>query len=308
MEFRQAIAKKLSELMKEDSSICVLDADLSKPNGTQPLYKEFPDRCFDVGIQEANMVSVAAGLSAYGMKPIVFTFTPFATRRVCDQIAISVCYAKQNVKIVGTDPGLTAELNGGTHMSMEDIGVVRSIPTMAIFDAVDANQLLQAMPQIMNYPGPMYIRTPRKSRPDVFDENYKFQLFKSDVVKEGKDVTLIASGTMVYEAVEASKILNEQNVSCEVISLNMVKPLDEDTLLKSIKKTNHVVVCENHNVVGGVTSAISELLCEKYPCRVEHVGIEDVFGQVGKYDDLLKAYHMTKEDIVKKVLKSLNRD
>lgn len=307
MEFRQAIEKSLQELMTIDSSICVLDADLSKPNGTAPLYKLFPERCFDVGIQEANMVSIAAGLAAYGMKPIIFTFSPFATRRVCDQIAVSVCYAKQNVKIVGTDPGLTAELNGGTHMSMEDIGVLRSIPTMKIYDAVDANQIYQAIPQIMNYNGPFYIRTPRKSRPDVFSSDYKFKLFKADIVTEGSDVTILATGTMVYEAVEAQKILLQKNIHSEVISVNTIKPLDEETILTSVMKTNHVVTCENHNVIGGLYSAVSELFCEKFPIRVEKVGVEDIFGQVGKYDDLLKTYHMTKDDIVTKVLKSLER-
>ena len=299
MEFRQQLQATLSKLMEQDEKIVILDADLSKPNGTAPLYKKYPNRCFNVGISEQNMVSVAAGLAAYGFKPLVVTFTPFATRRVCDQIAISVAYAKNNVKILGTDPGITAELNGGTHMSMEDIGVVRSIPGVAIYDAVDYHQLEQALPQIMNYDGPLYIRMPRKLYPEVFTEDYKYELFKSDVVKEGTDVSIIATGIMVKPALDAAEILAKEGVSAEVISVNTIKPLDEETILKSVKKTNKVVTCENHNVVGGLFSAVCELMCREYSIKVTPIGVQDEFGQVGKYKDLAAYYKMTAEDIVK---------
>lgn len=299
MEFRQQLQATLSKLMEQDEKIVILDADLSKPNGTAPLYKKYPNRCFNVGISEQNMVSVAAGLAAYGFKPLVVTFTPFATRRVCDQIAISVAYAKNNVKILGTDPGITAELNGGTHMSMEDVGVVRSIPGVVIYDAVDYHQLEQALPQIMNYDGPLYIRMPRKLYPEVFTEDYKYELFKSDVVKEGTDVSIIATGIMVKPALDAAEILAKEGVSAEVISVNTIKPLDEETILKSVKKTNKVVTCENHNVVGGLFSAVCELMCREYPIKVTPIGVQDEFGQVGKYKDLAAYYKMTAEDIVK---------
>ena len=272
MEFRQALAKALAELMREDNKICVLDADLSKPNGTSSLYKEFPDRCFDVGIAEANMVGVAAGLAAYGYKPIVVTFAPFATRRVCDQIAVSVAYAKQNVKIVGTDPGITAELNGGTHMSFEDIATLRSIPTMTIYDAVDDTQVYQA-----------------------------------DVITKGNDITIVASGIMVAESLKAVLKLKEEGISAELISANTIKPLDEETILNSIKKTNHVVTCENHNVIGGLYSAVSEMLIEKYPLHVDKIAVMDQFGQVGKYSELLNYYHLTSNDIYNVVKKNLNK-
>lgn len=299
MEFRQQLQATLSKLMEQDEKIIILDADLSKPNGTAPLYKKYPNRCFNVGISEQNMVSVAAGLAAYGFKPLVVTFTPFATRRVCDQIAISVAYAKNNVKILGTDPGITAELNGGTHMSMEDVGVVRSIPGVAIYDAVDYHQLEQALPQIMNYDGPLYIRMPRKLYPEVFAEDYKYELFKSDVVKEGTDVSIIATGIMVKPALDAAEILAKEGVSAEVISVNTIKPLDEETILTSVKKTNKVITCENHNVVGGLFSAVCELMCREYPIKVTPIGVQDEFGQVGKYKDLAAYYKMTAEDIVK---------
>ena len=303
MEYRQALAQELRRLMAQDDKICLIDADLSKPIGTYPLYKEFPDRCFNVGIAEANMVGVAAGLAASGMKPNVFSFAPFSTRRALDQIMISVCYAKQNVKIWGTDPGITAEINGGTHMSFEDVGCLRSIPTMTIFDVVDDVQLLQAVEQIQNYNGPMYIRTPRKTRPTVFGSDYKFELFKADVVEEGTDITIIASGTMVYEAKMAVEELKKQGIKAELISANFIKPLDEETILKSIKKTKLVLTCENHNVIGGLYSSVCELVCRKFPVKVSAIGIQDTFGQVGKYQELLEDYKMTKEDIIKEVLK-----
>ncbi|CDD21323.1 transketolase [Firmicutes bacterium CAG:313] len=307
MEFRQALAKALAELMREDNKICVLDADLSKPNGTSSLYKEFPDRCFDVGIAEANMVGVAAGLAAYGYKPIVVTFAPFATRRVCDQIAVSVAYAKQKVKIVGTDPGITAELNGGTHMSFEDIATLRSIPTMTIYDAVDDTQVYQAIKQIMNTDGPCYIRMPRKAAQPVYDENYKFALNKADVITKGNDITIVASGIMVAESLKAVLKLKEEGISAELISANTIKPLDEETILNSIKKTNHVVTCENHNVIGGLYSAVSEMLIEKYPLHVDKIAVMDQFGQVGKYSELLSYYHLTSNDIYNVVKKNLNK-
>lgn len=307
MEFRQALAKELKRLMEIDQTICILDADLAKPIGTASLYKEYPDRCFDVGIAEANMVGVAAGLSASGMKPNVFSFAPFSTRRALDQIMISVSYAKQNVKIWGTDPGITAEVNGGTHMSFEDIGCMRSIPNMVIYDAVDAIQLEQAVEQIQNYYGPMYIRMPRKTRPNVFDKDYKFELFKADVVKEGSDITIIASGTMVYEAKIALEELKEKGINAELISANFIKPLDEKTILNSIIKTKHVLTCENHNIIGGLHSSVCELVCKYYPVKVSAIGINDQFGQVGKYNELLEAYNMTSKDIVKKVFEILNK-
>jgi transketolase len=305
MEFRQALRNTLIKLMEKDPRICLIDADLAKPNGTFPLYEKFPERCFNAGISEANMAGVAAGLSAYGMIPFIVTFTPFASRRICDQIAVSIAYAKQKVIIVGTDPGITAELNGGTHMSFEDVSVLRAIPTMLIYDAVDANQLAQAIPQLIEYNGPVYIRMPRKTRPDVFEEDYKFELGKADIVKPGKDATILASGTMVYESLLAAKELAEEGIDVEVISVNTLKPLDEETILTSVKKTNKVITCENHNIIGGLYSAVAELMCRKYPISIERIGICDEFGQVGTYNDLLKVYNMTKEDIkilIKKIL------
>lgn len=307
MDLRAVLANELAKLMRNDESIVVLDADLSKPNGTSPLYKEFPDRCINCGIAEANMASVAAGMSSYGFKPVIVSFAPFATRRILDQITVSIAYAKQNVKIIGTDPGLTAEINGGTHMTFADMGMMRMIPNMMVYDCVDEIQLAQAIPQIMNHNGNVYIRMPRKATPIVFDENYKFNLGKSDVLTHGNDVTIIASGVVVSEAMLAANTLKEEGINAEVISLNTIKPLDSNTILESVKKTNHVVTVENHNVYGGVFGSVAELLTCNYPTHITPVAIMDQFGQVGKFKELAAVYHITKDDIVLAVKKELNK-
>lgn len=306
MEFRQAFYKTLKELMLKDERICVLDADLAKPNGTYPLYKEFPDRCYNVGIAEANMISIAAGLSSYGFIPFIFTFAPFATRRACDQIAVSLAYSMQRAIIVGTDPGITAENNGGTHMAFEDISVMRAIPRVMIYDAVDAYQLSQAIPQLLNYDGVVYIRMPRKLYPDVYEEGYKFTLGKSDVLKTGNDLTLFTSGIMASEALKVIPILEEHGIDVELISLNTLKPLDEETIINSVNKTNKAVVYENHSVIGGAFSAVSELLSCKRPTLLKAIGIKDEFGQTGKYKELLEEYKIDAASVAKEIIDFIN--
>lgn len=301
MEFRKVLCNELSALMKENEKIVILDADLAKPDGIYPLFLEFPERCFQVGIAESNMAGLCAGLSAYGYIPVMVTFAPFATRRAFDQIAVSIAYAKQRVIIIGTDPGITAELNGGTHMSFEDVAIMRSIPNMVVYDAVDDVQLSQAIKQLININKNVYIRMPRKLRPTVFGEDYKYEYGKADVIKEGNDVTIAATGIMVYEALETAKILETEGINAEVISVNTIKPIDAETILTSVKKTKCVVTCENNNIKGGLYSVVSELLCSNYPTICAPIGVNDEFGQVGKYSDLLKAYKLTSQDIAQKV-------
>lgn len=299
MEMRQVLCKMLDEMMEKDEKIVVIDADLAKANGTLNLRKKYPERAFDVGIAEQNMASIAAGMAAYGFSPFICSFTPFVTRRICDQLAISIAYAKRNVKIIGTDPGITAELNGGTHMSMEDIGVLRSIPNVVIFEPVDAIQLAKALPQIAAYEGVIYTRMFRKVLPLVFNEDYEFDLFKADVLIEGKDITLYATGIMVKEAIEAAKILMSEGISAEVINVHTIKPIDRDTIVKSARKTGAAVTCENHNVIGGLKSAVAEVLIEECPIPMKSIGVQDHFGEVAKVDYLKKKYSMTVEDIVR---------
>ena len=288
MEMRAMYAQCLGELMARDEKLVLLDADLSKACGTFPLRKRFPDRIYDCGVAEQNMISIAAGLASYGYKPWAESFAPFATRRVCDQIAISVCYAKRNVKIVGTDPGIAAELNGGTHMSLEDMGVVRSIPGLVVFEPTDTVQLQAAMPVLHAYEGPVYMRMNRKEFPTVFPEGYVFDLFKADLLRAGADVTVLAAGLMVSESLKAAEALAAEGISCEVINVHTIKPIDRETILASAQKTGVVVTAENHNVIGGLHSAVLEALAhERIP--VWAVGAEDRFGEVGKLPYLKEA-------------------
>lgn len=301
VELRVIFGNCLKEFMEKDERVLILDADLAKASGTIGLRDIFPDRAIDVGVQEQNMASIAGGLASYGFIPFIATFTPFATRRMCDQVALSINYARQNVKIVGIDPGIAAELNGGTHMSLEDIGVIRSMPTMVIYEPVDGVQLEQALPQILEYNGPVYIRMFRKYIEDVFNKDtYKFDLFKADTIKEGKDVTIFATGIMVQETVEAIKILEKEGIDAEFINIHTIKPIDKDAIIASARKTNCVVTAENHNVIGGLYSAVSEVLSADYPVPMRAIGVNDYFGEVGKMPYLKDRYNMNATDIVAK--------
>lgn len=297
MEMRAVYAECLAEFMSKDRRVCVLDADLAKASGTRGLYERFPNQMFDCGVAEQNMASIAAGLASYGFKPYIESFTPFATRRICDQIAISISYAKSNVKIVGTDPGISAELNGGTHMSMEDIGVLRSIPGVVIFEPVDEIQLRAAMPVINDYDGCVYIRLFRKQTPVVFNEGYKFDLFKADTLRKGKDLTIFVSGLMTADAIAAAAALDAEGISCEVVNVHTIKPIDKETVIAAARKTGAVLTVENHNVIGGLHSAVLEALAEeKLP--VCAVGVQDRFGEVGKMPYLREALGMRVEDVI----------
>ena len=297
MEMRAVYAQCLAELMEKDRHVCVLDADLAKASGTRSLYERFPQQMFDCGVAEQNMASIAAGLSSYAFKPWIESFTPFASRRICDQIAISICYAGRNVKIVGTDPGIAAELNGGTHMSMEDIGVLRSIPGMIIFEPADPVQLRAAMPGLAAYDGAVYMRLFRKELPAVFPENYSFDLFKADVLREGSDVSVFATGFQLKDALDAADVLAGEGIQAEVINVHTIKPIDKDTVIASARKTGAVLTVENHNVIGGLHSAVLEALArEKIPACA--VGVQDRFGEVGKLPYLREAIGLTVENIV----------
>ena len=298
MEMRQVLAAELEKMMAENENIVVIDADLSKPNGVAGLRKKYTERAFDVGIAEQNMASIAAGMSSYGFIPFITTFTPFASRRICDQIAISIAYAKQNVKIIGSDPGISAEFNGGTHMSVEEIGVLRSIPDIVIFEPVDAIQFKKSLPQIVDYNGPVYIRMFRKEIPNVFDENCEFDLFKASKLQDGNDISIFCSGIMVQETMEANKALKEQGINADIINIHTIKPIDKQAIIDSARKTGAVLTVENHNVIGGLKSAVCEVLMEEYPVPLKAIGIKDQFGQVGKLPFLKEFYKMRAEDII----------
>lgn len=303
---RETYVDSLIEYAKKDERIVIVEADLMKAAGTGRFADEFPDRTINVGIQEANMIGVAAGMSAMGKIPFTHTFTPFSTRRVCDQVTLSVAYAGLNVKIMGSDPGVTAELNGGTHMSMEDIAIMRNIPNMVIYEPVDSAQLRKAFPQIIEHDGPVYIRLLKRNAVQIFDDNSEFELGKGTVLKEGKDVTIIASGIMVAEALNAEKVLEEMGIDAEIINIHSIKPLDEDLVLQSAKKTGAVVTAENHSVINGLGSAVAEFLSENYPVPVQRVGVKDHFGEVGLTNFLKEKYGLTSKEIVLAVNRAIS--
>lgn len=305
MQMRAVYAECLGMLMEQDPRIVLLDADLGKASGTLGLRARFPDRIFDCGVAEQNMASIAAGLASYGFKPWIESFTPFASRRICDQIAISVCYAGMNVRIVGTDPGITAELNGGTHMSVEDVGVLRSIPGLVIFEPVDETQLRAAMPALDAWEGPVYIRLVRGEQPDVFPADYRFDLFKADILRSGRqgavptggDLTICVSGFLTKDCLEAAAELETEGISCEVLNVHTIKPIDAETIRASAQRTGAVLTVENHNIVGGLHAAVLEALArERVP--VCAVGVQDRFGEVGKLPYLKQALGLTKEHIL----------
>ena len=297
MQMREIYAQELGRLMERDPRVVLLDADLGKASGTLGLRKQFPDRIFDCGVAEQNMASIAAGLASYGFKPWIESFAPFASRRICDQIAISICYPGLNVKIVGTDPGIAAELNGATHMTMEDVGVLRSIPGIVIFEPVDEYQLQAAMPALDAYEGPVYVRMARGQQPLVFEAGCAFDLFKADVLRAGTDLTVCVSGLLTRDALNAAQELAAQGISCEVINVHTIKPMDRQTLVASARKTGAVLTAENHNVVGGLHAAVLEALAkERVP--VSAVGVEDRFGEVGRLPYLKPALGLTKEHIL----------
>lgn len=306
-EMREYLCEKLIDMMGKNDKIVMVEADLARSIGTYNIRNVYPDRVVDCGIAEANMISVAAGMASYGLIPFTSTFTAFSSRRVCDQIALSVSYAGNNVKIIGSDAGLTAELNGGTHISVEDIAVLRGIPGLVIYDAVDPTQLVQALEAAVAYDGPVYIRMSRKLVEDVFDDSYQFDLMKADVLREGSDVTIFATSIMVAIANRAAEELAKEGIQAEVINLHTIKPLDEETILQSVKKTGCVVTCENSSVIGGMGSAVAELLVKNHPAPVEMIGIQDHFSEVGFLPWLLEQYHMTEKDIVEAAKKAISR-
>ena len=307
MEMRKVLVSGLEKLMLKDDKIIVINADLAKAAGLTSLVSKFSNRCFNVGVAEQNMAGVAAGLASYGFKPLIFTFTPFATRRICDQIAVSICYSKQNVKVFGLDPGIVATSNGGTHMSFEDVGIIRSMPKTVIFEPCDEVQLAKSLPQILDYNGFVYIRMFRKEAVKVFGDGYDFDLFKADVLKEGTDISIFCTGIMVEESLKSYEFLKGQGISSEVINIHTIKPLDEESIVKSLKKTKKAIVAENHNKYGSLFSAVSELASENFPVPIKSISVDDEFGQVGDLEYLKEFYGLTSEKIVKSVLELVKR-
>ena len=306
-EMRKMLCATLIDLAKDNKDIVYLDADLRSACGMAPFAKEYPERSFNVGIAEANLIGVACGLSATGKIPFAHSFGTFATRRCYDQIFLSGAYAKSNLKLIGSDPGVTAAFNGGTHMPFEDLALMRAVPTARIVEPCDPVQLKSILPQIVNHYGLDYIRMKRKKTVSVYEEGTEFEIGKAYKLFDGNDVTIIASGLLVEQAAKAAAKLKEEGINARVLDMFTIKPLDEEAIMAAAKETGCIVTCENHNVIGGLSSAVSEYVVRNCPVPMEFVGVEDQFGQVGPEDFLREEYKLTSENIIEKVKKVMER-
>ena len=302
---REAFGNKLVQLGEKFPNIVVLDADVSASTQTKIFAKKFPERFFDVGIAEQDLIGTAAGLALTGKIPFAAAFAVFATGRTYDQIRTSVCYQKANVKIIGTHGGITVGEDGATHQALEDISLMRELPNMTVIVPADCKECEQALEFAAVYEGPVYIRIPRNSLPDIYPDNYTFNPKKGFVLKEGKDVTIISNGDVLAEACKASDMLETQGISAEVISMPVVKPADTECIIKSVKKTGFAVTVENHSINGALGSAVCEILSENYPVRVLRIGVNDTFGQSGTPGELLKYYGLDAESIVNRIKEQL---
>ena len=307
IEVRKVFCDTLLSMAKEDDRVVLLDADLMNAAGTKPFRAEYPERTFDCGVQEANMIGVAAGLSARGFIPFTHTFGTFATRRVADQVFMSCAYAKQNVKIVGSDPGITATLNGGTHMPFEDLGIMTTIPEMTVVEPCDAVSLEKAVRLAKETDGCWYIRLHRKPAPVVYAGEGELEVGKANVLREGTDVTIIAVGYLVAEAIKAAKMLEKEGISARVLDMWCIKPIDTEAVIAAAKETGAIVTAENHSVKNGLGSAVASELALNYPAPIEMVGAQDEFGEVGPLPYLAERFGMNAETIVEKAKKAISR-
>lgn len=298
---RDAYGKALVALGAENQDIVVLDADLSKSTKTADFSKQYPERFFNMGIAEANLIGTAAGFAAAGKIPFASTFAVFATGRAFEQIRNSVAYPKLNVKIAATHAGVTVGEDGGSHQAIEDVAIMRALPNMTVLVPADGEETRQVIYAAAQYKGPVYIRMGRLDVPLLFDENYKFEIGKANVVREGSDVVIFANGVMVAAALEAAQELESEGINAAVVNVASVKPLDAETVISYAKKTGAVVTAEEHNIIGGLGSAVAEVLGENAPTPMVRVGIKDTFGESGRPLELLEKYGLTKKEVLEAV-------
>lgn len=304
---RDAYGKTLLEMGRENPKVVALDADLSGSTKTALFAKEFPERFFNAGIAEANMVGMAAGLAAGGMIPFASTFAVFAAGRAFEQIRQSLAYPKLNVKVVATHGGITVGEDGGSHQSVEDLAIMRSLPNMTVLCPADGPETAAAIRAAADYQGPVYVRLGRSKVPVVFEQGCDFAIGRGATLRQGTDLTFVTTGLMTAQALEAARILQEEQVSARVVHLGSVKPLDVDLVLRAARETGAVVTAEEHSVIGGLGSAVCEVLAEGHPVPVERVGLRDVFGQSGTPEELLVHYGLTPAHLVEAAERVLKR-
>jgi len=301
---RGAFGDELAELGKTNENIVALDADLSGSTKSSTFAKAFPDRFFNVGIAEQNLITTALGLSLTGKIPFASTFAVFATGRAYDQIRNSVCYQKANVKIIGAHGGITVGEDGASHQALEDVSLMRGIPNMTVIAPADYEQMRQVIRYAASYNGPVYIRSSRIDVPCIYGKDYKFNYLKADILKEGNDVTIVTYGDIISEVLKSAEILQEKGISAEIINAAVIKPLDSKSIIESAKKTGIIYTVESHSIIGGLGSAVCEAVAENYPIKVVRIGINDSFGQSGTPKELLKHYGLDAEGIAKKVIEN----
>ncbi len=292
----------------ENKNIVVMDADLSKSTKTEMFKKKYPERFINSGIAEANMMCVAAGMASCGKTVFASSFAMFASGRAFEQIRNSVCYPNLNVKIGSTHAGISVGEDGATHQALEDIAIMRALPNMTIINPSDAVEARLAVKAAIDNYGPFYLRFGRLAV-DVINDNpsYKFELGKGVTLKDGTDVTIIGTGLMIAHAMEAVKALNDEGINARLINIHTIKPIDKDIIIKAAKETGAIVTCEEHSVIGGLGSAVAEVLCENAPAPMERIGTQDVFGRSGKPNELFEVYHLTPKDIADAAKKAISR-
>ena len=298
---RKAFGKALAEMGELNDKVVVLDADLASSTQTKMFGDKFPDRFFDCGIAEQDMIATAAGLATEGKVAFATSFAMFATGRTYDQIRNSVCYPDLNVKIVGTHGGVTVGEDGATHQALEDVALMRNVPHMKVVIPADSRECEEVIKYAALHDGPMYIRISRCNVVDIFDDSYHFDINKATVLSEGNDISLFTNGETLAEALLAAEELKKDGIKVEVVNVSVVKPLDTKTIVESAKKTDLVITVENHSVIGGLGTAVCEALSENYPVRVYRIGVNDEFGQSGKADELLNYYGLDAQSLVKRI-------
>jgi transketolase len=294
---REAYGEALKKLAANNPDVVVLDADLSGSTKTSEFKKISPERFFNVGIAEQDLIGTAAGMAIAGKIPFASSFAMFAVGRAYEIIRNTVAYPKLNVKIAATHAGLTVGEDGASHQAIEDISLMRGIPNMTVINPADSIEAEQAVLKAAEIKGPVYIRLGRMAVEDVYDTDYKFQLGKGVELKKGNDLTIIATGIMVQEALKAAKKLSEEGIDARVINIHTIKPIDKEIIITAAKETGAIVTAEEHSIIGGLGSAVLEVLSDVYPVPVKRIGVLDTFGESGKPSDLLKKYHLTEEDI-----------
>ena len=304
---RSAYGKTLVELGAKNKNIVVLDADLSCSTQTKMFAKEYPERFFNMGIAEQNLMATAAGLAAEGKIPFASTFAMFASGRAWEQIRNSIAYSNFNVKIVATHGGITVGEDGASHQALEDISIMRSIPNMKVIVPCDYNETKEVIKYAAETYGPMYIRLARTSVVNIFDEEYKFNPDKAVKIKEGKDISIITNGETLAEVINASEIIKEHGIDAEIIHVPVVKPIDEASIIGTAQKTGLVITVENHSIIGGLGSAVCEVLSEYLPTKVLRIGIKDEFGQSGEQRELMNFYGLTNEKLIHSIIEEYKR-